>query len=234
MGNPCDEICGGAGCGRCGGSSCENGALQRSKLALELSKKAEEKIDALEMKAGRMLEEVGMDILTLLKNHPTKGAHCVNPAFIFPKVLKAQQKSKQAHQMTELAESQAVNAKNISRDLTADLNKLLAEINEFTTGDRAKSSQIRKLAEDIKGRSISLSQDEIMNLATQINQTISGLTNIDNIIQDSAADARIAESVKQRAIQARYLCKSNGKRFKFYLINLWIWNFFSFSIEKSL
>lgn len=57
-GNPCDDVCGGAGCSHCGGLSCDKGALQKSKNALELAKKAEEKIEALELKAGRMLEEV--------------------------------------------------------------------------------------------------------------------------------------------------------------------------------
>lgn len=106
--------------------------------------------------------------------------------------------------MTESAHVTAENARNVSRDLRADLDKLLNDINEFTTGDRAKPSQIRQLADEIQNRSISLSQEEIMQLALQINQTILGLTNIDAIIAETARDASIADSLKERANDARF------------------------------
>ena len=42
-GDPCDSICGGAGCGTCGGpSSCNNGAVTKASSALELAKGADE------------------------------------------------------------------------------------------------------------------------------------------------------------------------------------------------
>ncbi|XP_055351401.1 laminin subunit beta-1-like [Paramacrobiotus metropolitanus] len=179
-GNPCDDVCGGAGCGRCGGLSCDQGALQKSKNALDLSKKAEEKLETVEIKAGRLLEEVN----------------------------KAQAQSLQALTITEDAAVSAANAKNVSNDLKKDLESLLVEIEKFTTEDRAKPSDIRRLADEIKNMSISLSESEVMQLALQINQTILGLTNIDAIIRETAVDAQTAENVKRRAEDIRNKTKN--------------------------
>merc|ERR1719348_973125 len=38
---PCDDLCGGAGCGKCGDVSCSNGALTKSMDALADAKEAE-------------------------------------------------------------------------------------------------------------------------------------------------------------------------------------------------
>ncbi|WAR26302.1 LAMB1-like protein [Mya arenaria] len=40
-GDPCDDVCGGGGCGSCGGPSCEKGAVTRADNALDLAMKAE-------------------------------------------------------------------------------------------------------------------------------------------------------------------------------------------------
>lgn len=44
MGDPCDSVCGGAGCNHCGGLSCENGALTKSSKAFGFATDAENKI----------------------------------------------------------------------------------------------------------------------------------------------------------------------------------------------
>lgn len=118
-------------------------------------------------------------------------------------VHKAQSTSLRALSITEDAAASAANAKNVSHELKAELDKLLDEIKDFTAGDRAKPSEIRKLAEEVMNKTISLSQDEVMQLALQINQTVLGLTNIDAIIKETARDAALAESTKQRAEDAR-------------------------------
>ena len=38
---PCDELCGGAGCDKCGGLSCLNGALSKAKEAVKAAKNAD-------------------------------------------------------------------------------------------------------------------------------------------------------------------------------------------------
>jgi coxsackievirus/adenovirus receptor len=34
-GDPCDDVCGGGGCGKCGGLSCGDGALTKADKAIE-------------------------------------------------------------------------------------------------------------------------------------------------------------------------------------------------------
>ena len=50
-GNPCDDVCGGGGCGRCGGPSCDNGAVTKADNALDFAMKAEDILKAKEGKA---------------------------------------------------------------------------------------------------------------------------------------------------------------------------------------
>ena len=41
-GDPCDDVCGGAGCGKCGGaSSCQDGAVTKATNAKDFSHRAE-------------------------------------------------------------------------------------------------------------------------------------------------------------------------------------------------
>ena len=50
--------------------------------------------------------------------------------------------------------------------------------------------------------SISLTPDEIRDLARQINETIEGLTNIDSILEDTRDDLRRAQELKDKADKA--------------------------------
>ncbi len=38
---PCDDLCGGAGCGKCGGLSCLNGALSKAEEAVKSARAAD-------------------------------------------------------------------------------------------------------------------------------------------------------------------------------------------------
>lgn len=61
-GNPCDSVCGGAGCSNCGGFSCENGALTRAQKALEYVKDAEKKIKSKEDIADDLIRSVRINL----------------------------------------------------------------------------------------------------------------------------------------------------------------------------
>ena len=50
-GEPCDDVCGGGGCGVCGGPSCEKGAVTKADNALDLAMKAETLLKVKEEKA---------------------------------------------------------------------------------------------------------------------------------------------------------------------------------------
>jgi laminin, beta 1 len=57
-GDPCDSLCGGAGCGSCGGLSCEKGALSRADKALDYVKDTEKIIKEKEEKAEDLIRSV--------------------------------------------------------------------------------------------------------------------------------------------------------------------------------
>lgn len=58
-GDPCDSICGGAGCGTCGDSiSCENGAKQQAKTALTLANRTEAALREKEAMANDFIRNV--------------------------------------------------------------------------------------------------------------------------------------------------------------------------------
>ena len=47
-------------------------------------------------------------------------------------------------------------------------------------------------------------QEDIAEIARQINETIQNLTNIDQILNDTAADLMTSEALQERARNARY------------------------------
>lgn len=57
-GDPCDDVCGGAGCGSCGGFSCDEGAVTQADLALKYAKDAKNLIQERETKIGELYRGV--------------------------------------------------------------------------------------------------------------------------------------------------------------------------------
>ena len=59
-GDPCDPLCGGAGCGVCGGLSCEHGAVTKAERALGVARDAEKAIREKETAAEELLRGVSL------------------------------------------------------------------------------------------------------------------------------------------------------------------------------
>ncbi len=57
-GQPCDELCGGAGCGKCGGLSCLNGALSKAEGAVKSAESADKMLVEKDRKAERVLIDI--------------------------------------------------------------------------------------------------------------------------------------------------------------------------------
>lgn len=58
-GDPCNELCGGAGCGKCGGLSCDEGAVTKAQNALKFAKDTEKLVQDKETKIGELYRGVG-------------------------------------------------------------------------------------------------------------------------------------------------------------------------------
>ena len=59
-GDPCDDVCGGGGCGTCGGPSCDKGAVTKADNALDLAMKAEDILKAKEADAQSLHTNVSI------------------------------------------------------------------------------------------------------------------------------------------------------------------------------
>ena len=62
-GDPCDAVCGGGGCGTCGGSSCDKGAVTKADNALDLALKAEALLKVKEGNAQSLNQNVSLSPL---------------------------------------------------------------------------------------------------------------------------------------------------------------------------
>ena len=60
-----------------------------------------------------------------------------------------------------------------------------------------------QIAEEVLGMSISLTPEQIQDLAQQINETIRGLTDIQKILDDTKDNLDMANGLKQRADSAK-------------------------------
>ncbi|XP_041349801.1 laminin subunit beta-1-like isoform X2 [Gigantopelta aegis] len=170
-GDPCDDVCGGGGCNRCGGPSCGDGAVTKADNALHLSKQASELLTKKEEKATNLLTEI----------------------------QKAKRDAEGAKTDAKMAYDQALEAKNKSEIARSDLESLLNQISDFISVKHASPDDIESVAKEVLAISISLTPDQIQNLADKINQTIQGLQDIDTILDDTRDDLALAKRLKEQA-----------------------------------
>ena len=82
---------------------------------------------------------------------------------------------------------------------TADIQSLTyKQIYSFNSNDLCL-----QIAEEVLAMTISLTPEEIIKLAQQINQTIQGLQNIDAILNATSDDLSKAQKLKERAENAK-------------------------------
>jgi len=174
-GDPCDSLCGGAGCGKCGGPSCDDGAVTKANNALDLAKRADEVLMMKEETARSLLNDVKM----------------------------AQDQSNLAKREAQIAYQKASLAKNTTEADKVMLEDLLKRITDFLGQQGARPADIRAVAEEVLGMSISLTPDQIRDLAQQISETIRGLTDIDAILDATRDDLLKAQRLKDRADMAK-------------------------------
>nr|XP_045621460.1 laminin subunit beta-1-like isoform X3 [Procambarus clarkii] len=174
-GDPCDTYCGGAGCGKCGGLSCNDGLVNTAELALKFADDAEETLKKKEASADELLRGVSG----------------------------AKRQSDIAFDLAKMAFEMTFQARNMTDSHRAAISKLLEEIEEYFNVPGAKPKEIRVLAEEVLALDISLRPEQITDLAERITLTIDSLTNIDAIIDATRNDLDIAVQLKERADQAK-------------------------------
>ncbi|XP_071818191.1 laminin subunit beta-1-like isoform X1 [Apostichopus japonicus] len=175
-GAPGDECgaCGGAGCGYCGGLGC-TGSKTTSQDALKRAEEAEKEFE-------RKLKE-SENTLTDVKD--------------------LQVNTEEALAIAQEAYDASLQAKMDAEGAKTNLTDLIEDIMDFLLTNRAHPDSIRDIAEMALGTQMSRTPEEIKELAEQIEDTVAGLKNIDDILNETRDDLRLVQELKARADKAR-------------------------------
>nr|CAD7395642.1 unnamed protein product [Timema poppensis] len=175
-GDPCDQLCGGAGCGSCGGLlSCEQGAVTKADTTVQLAEDAKQAIKEKEAQAEGLLR----------------------------KISQAKQDTLTAHDVAKEAYDSAVLVRNRSENTIEESRDVTKRIQDFMETPKATPANIRDLAEEVMQKNIDLKPEEITELAEAINDRIASLTNIDTILTDTSDNLALANSLKTKADMTR-------------------------------
>lgn len=173
--NSCDQLCGGSLCNKCGGISCAEGATTKANNALDLAKQAMELLDQKYNQA-----KINLDAL-----------------------LEAKALSEEALKQARLVMTDCDQQKSKFDKIGQELNGIMDGVDKFSLVDGARPAEVRTLGNECLALSISLTPDQILELAKKINETLSSLTNIDKILQDTAGDLATAEQLHRAADHAK-------------------------------
>lgn len=172
-GDPCHDICGGAGCKTCGESiSCSEGAKQKVETALRLADETETIL--------RDKEALANDFIRNISNINTT----------------------QAKILAQEAYDKALEAYNLANSSFNATKSVTERIEEFLNENRT-SSQIRKIAEKVLETDIKATPEEVSELATKIRKAVQSLTNIDPIIAETKDDLDRVKKLKDDANTAK-------------------------------
>ncbi|XP_030383466.1 laminin subunit beta-1 [Scaptodrosophila lebanonensis] len=170
-GDPCDSLCGGAGCGKCGGLSCEHGARTRAAEALKVAKDTEEAITKKKDQADQTIRA-----LTQAK---------VNASEAY---LKAKSGFEEAERYLNKTEG---NIKVASA--------LINNLNNFQNNKTALPSESKKLAQDTLQLDLKLDPNEIDSLGVKINDAVSSLKDVESIIYKTRHDLDLVNRLQSNA-----------------------------------
>ncbi|XP_076344696.1 laminin subunit beta-1-like isoform X3 [Tachypleus tridentatus] len=152
--NKCDHVCGGAGCGKCGGISCNNGAITVAKNALDLAEEAQQNIVH--------KKSAAQNLLTKMKNLRMLADEALN-------------KSKEAVEQTS-------NFQLESGDISADIMDLLHHVEKFLHAEGLQYEEIQAVSEKCLNLKMPLGPEEIEKLAHEIQESVKNLTNSEDIL----------------------------------------------------
>lgn len=120
-GDPCDAFCGGAGCGKCGGLSCNEGLVNTALLALKFAEDTEKLLKRKEASADDLLRGITF----------------------------AKQRSDSAFDLALMALQASLRARNSTAEYKVAVAKLLSEIDAYFNAEAAKPEDIKKLANEV-------------------------------------------------------------------------------------
>ncbi|XP_001607740.1 laminin subunit beta-1 [Nasonia vitripennis] len=167
----CDSVCGGAGCGHCGGLSCDVGAMTKAMQALDVAKKQSTMIKEHKDEAEQLLRN-----LIRLKDNASGARSNAQEAF-------------------DLASA----ARNQSDKLTKDLSNVNKKIWDLLKAEQPTPAEVRDLAKEVLNEKITLTPEEIKGLADKIANIVGSLNNPELILRETSDDLQLAKELRERA-----------------------------------
>ncbi|KAI4494129.1 hypothetical protein M0802_009163 [Mischocyttarus mexicanus] len=171
----CSDVCGGAGCGFCGGLSCDFGAITIANQALDMAKQQAAKIKGRRDEAEQLLRN-----LTNIKQDATTARSNAQDAF-----------------------NNVLEARNRTDAITKSLSDTNKRIWSMLNEDQPTPTMVRDLANKILSKNIQLRPDEITQLANSIQTIVGSLTDSDKILDDTKADRELAYRLVERANETK-------------------------------
>lgn len=171
----CSSLCGGAGCGFCGGLSCDAGAVTKANQALDVAKKQAATIKSHKDEAEQLLRNI-----IQVKQDATAARSNAQDAFNF-----------------------AWDAYNKSDKVIKDLSDINDKIWSTLNEEQSTPAMVRDLAEEVLNKNIQLKPDEIKKLADRIKSIVGSLTDSEKILSDTADDLQLANDLEERANRAK-------------------------------
>ncbi|XP_012542845.2 laminin subunit beta-1 [Monomorium pharaonis] len=171
----CSTVCGGAGCGFCGGLSCHAGAVSKANQALDVAKQQAAKIKSHKDEAEQLLRNMSQ-----IKQDATAARSNAQDAFNY-----------------------AWEARNRSDKITEDISDITKRIWSILDEDQPTPAMVRDLAYEVLAKNIQLEPDEITQLADRIKNIVGSLTDSEKILADTKDDLERAHDLEKRANQAK-------------------------------
>ncbi|KAE8752609.1 hypothetical protein FOCC_FOCC000731 [Frankliniella occidentalis] len=171
----CDALCGGAGCGFCGGLPCENGAARKAERALGYAQDADKQIRDKDSKAEDLFQGVSF----------------------------AHQETEQAQRLVKEALEKAQIARNTSEVSLNESTSIVDRLSNFLNVDHATPNDISTRASETLKKEIRREPEQITKLAADINGAIASLTDIDKILNETRDDLNDALLLKIQATDAK-------------------------------
>lgn len=179
-GDPCDSLCGGAGCGSCGGLSCEAGALTRTEKALKVSKDTEQAIKEKKEAADQTIRSL----------------------------FQAKMNASEAYTKAKGAFEDAERYLNNTNENIKAGDDVILRLNNYINNNTALPKESKELAEKTLNLDLKLDPEEIQKLGGQINEAVASLNNVESIILSTTSDLkrvnelqRIANATKAKATE---------------------------------
>ncbi|XP_014474368.1 PREDICTED: laminin subunit beta-1 [Dinoponera quadriceps] len=171
----CSTVCGGAGCGFCGGLSCDPGAITKTNQALDVARQQVVRIKTHKDEAEQLLRNMSQ-----IKQDSTAARSNAQDAFNY-----------------------AWDARNRSENISKELVDITNRIWDNMNDEQPTPSMVRDLASKVLEKNIQLEPDEITRLADRIKSIVGSLTDSERILADTRDDLQLARELEQRANRAK-------------------------------